>query len=128
MSKISLSFSPPLKTITVWAGLYGGHYDCIILFDQQPTPSKEEHNYIEGTWYDCSENSEKIIASMELGQFKRCFPGAAKALRPYLQDDLSEPGDGRPMEIEIPEIFQMELQVPLDKDGFMDRINFSLDW
>ena len=47
---------PPMETKTVWAGLYGGHYDIIVFFKEKPTPSEDEHNIIDGEWYDCSDN------------------------------------------------------------------------
>ena len=125
---VKATFTPTkLKTIVVWAGMYGGHYDVIVFFKEKPEPSKEEHSYIEGTWYDCGDNKDKIIGAMSLGQFKEYYPDAVKGLKPYLQDDLNEVGDGRPMEIEIPEVFQMELTTMVDEFGDMDRINFNED-
>jgi len=128
---IKAAFTIPkkkLQTIKVWAGVYGGHYDIIVFFKSKPVPSKEEHNYIDGQWYDCSENKDLIIGDMVLGQFKEYYPDAVKGLKPYLQDDLNEPGDGRPMEVEIPEVFEMEITTMIDEYGDMEKIDFHTDW
>lgn len=121
-----------LKTIKVWAGMYGGHYDAIVFFKEKPelTTQKHEHGVLfdlgDGYYYDCLENKDKIIGCMALGQFYEYFPDAD--LRPYTQqrEDASTLG-GRPLDIEITEVFEMEITVMVDEYGDFDNVDFDLD-
>ena len=118
---------PPMQTKVVWAGLYGGHYDIIVFFKEKPKPSAQEHKYIEGEWYSCSDNSDLIIGDMCLPDFYKCFPTAD--LRPYTQqrEDTKTLG-GRPFSIDIPEVFQIEITTCFDERGDMEGFRFSFDW
>lgn len=120
---------PPMQTKTVWAGLYGGHYDIIVFFSEKPVPNtRYMPGFDEGQeWYCCSENETLIIGDMSLPDFYRCFPDAD--LRPYTQprEDQSTLG-GRALEIEIPEVFQIEITTCFDEHGYMEQFKFKEDW
>jgi hypothetical protein len=118
-----------LKTIKVWAGMYGGHYDAIVFFKEKPELSEKTSMYVDsndGHYYNCFDNKDKIIGCMSLGQFYEYFPDAD--LRPYTQqrEDTSTLG-GRPLEVEVHEVFEMEITVMIDEHGDFDRLDFNLD-
>jgi hypothetical protein len=111
---------PELQTKKLWAGMYGGHYDVIVFFKEKPTKtSKDEHNIIDFDWVECIENKDIIVGSMCLGQFYEIFPDA----------DISEHTreDNRPMEIEIPEVFEIEITTVYDEWGHMVTFKFNED-
>ena len=112
-------FNPKIKTQKVWAGLYGGHYDVIVFFKKKPKPSNEEHNIVKPVWYDLMEQDKIIIGNMDLFTFRYLFPDTD--LTPYTQKN------GRPKDIEIPEVFEIELMAPFDDYGEMVNINTNLD-
>ena len=129
---IKATFTIPkkkLKTIKVWAGMYGGHYDAIVFFKEKPELSEEPCHHVEyndGYYYDCYDNKSKIIGCMELGQFYEYFPDAD--LRPHTQqrEDTTTLG-GRPLDVKISEVFEMELTVMIDEHGDADNLDFDLD-
>jgi len=111
---------PELQTKKLWAGIYGGHYDVIVFFKAKPEVSKEVHNHIDGgKWYDCFDNKDLIVGSMALDDFYTLFPDAD--ISEYTQEN------GRPMAIEIPEVFEIELTSVFDEHGDMEQFNFDLD-
>jgi hypothetical protein len=117
---------PELKTKTVWAGLYGGHYDVIVFFDKKPIKSEFEHNHVKGDWYDVGDNADLVCGSMCLGQFYELFPDAD--LREYTQQrESTDTLGGRPLEIEIPKVFEIEITTIFDKHDKMDSIQFHED-
>ena len=81
-----------METKTVWAGLYGGHYDIIVFFKEEPT-KKLEHATMGFEFFEC--DTDLIIGDMALCDFYKCFPNAD--LRPYTQprEDTTTLG-GRP--------------------------------
>jgi len=95
---------PKMKTKTIWAGLYFNHYSQIVFFRKKPKPSKEEHNRIDGEWFDCLDNKDLIIGGCGVEQFLEWFPDA----------DISQYTDARgwAKEIEIPEVFQIKITAP----------------
>lgn len=106
---------PKLTTRKVWAGLYGGHYDVIVFFKEKP-------KMVEGESYiNPAENHDLIIGDMYLNDFYLVFPNAD--ISKYTQDE-----NGRPKEIEIPEVFEMKLTSYFDKDGDLGNIRFEADW
>lgn len=112
---------PVLRPLKLWAGVYGGHYDIIVLFRTKPTRTEET---AKGVVIDCLAEAEadNIAADMSLADFTDWFPGV----------DLSAilHRDGRPKAIEIPadDLVEMELTLPCDERGRIDTINFHADW
>ena len=105
------------KTKTVWAGMYGGHYDQIVFFSTKPKKIKDGSSLVHADGhYDCLENEDKIIGDMSLGDFQATFECD---LTPYLAEN------GRPKAIEIIEVFRIKLTGPFDEDG---RLPFHADW
>lgn len=126
---VKATLTPPnMKTLTVWAGLYGGHYDIIVFFKQKPTHRMDcnEEPRKNGMYVDLLEEQTdgNILADMATGTFETWFPNA----------DLTEHTDrnncGRPNDTEIryKDLFQMELTLPTDENGEPESINFHQDW
>jgi hypothetical protein len=106
---------PVLKTKTVWYGLYGGHYNCIVFFKTKPIKSDEPYylpDVIDGKYYDLLDNKDLIIGCMWLNDFNVLFPGAKV---------------GKPKGIEVLQVHQMELTTMLDEDDKMYTLNFRAD-
>ena len=108
---------PELQTKKVWVGLYGGHYDVIVFFKEKPTPFEDSTET--EIWYEMGDNMEIAIGSMCLGQFYELYPNVD--IKAYTQED------GRPLDIEIPEVFEMEITTIFDKNGFMETIQHHED-
>ncbi len=109
---------PKIKRKKVWAGMYGGHYDVIVFFKYKPKKDTSTHHMIK-SFYDCYDNRELIIGDLDMITFNELYPNAD--LSAYLIN-------GRPKEIEIPEVFQIEIEAFWDEDGKMRSINYNLDW
>lgn len=111
---------PELEYRKVWAGLYGGHYDVIVFFSKKPAKAKEAYRKGWKVLYDCLENEKLIVGDMSLCDFRTLYPNVD--LTPYTQEN------GRPKEIEVTEIFQLNLQCTWDKYGKMEDFRFHNDW
>jgi hypothetical protein len=89
---------PKLETRKVWAGMYGGHYSVIVFFKEKPKLSKKPFhlsNIINGKYYDLYDNKALTIGAMWLPDFERLYPNA---------------NVGKPTNIEITKVFQLELE------------------
>lgn len=106
-----------LTTKTVWAGMYGGHYDVIVFFKTKPVVSQEQTRSGDNI-YDCLENKDIVVGDMYLSDFREVYPDAD--LSNYLQDD-------RPKETEIIEVFRVKLTTLWDKYGKMVTIDCNAD-
>lgn len=107
---------PKLSTKTVWAGVYGGHYDQIVFFSKKPVKSKDYNVNL----YDCYDNKEIIIGDMGLGEFKELYPGAD--LSAFLDQS------GKPKDIEVVEVFQIRLEAMYDEYGNPSSLTFRDQW
>jgi len=99
----------------VWAGTYGGHYNCIVFFKSKPVLSKEHYhlsNIIDGKYYDTYENKNLIIGCMWLEQFQELYP---------------KTNIGNPEAIEIINVFQIKLEGFFDKYGRLVSFEFNAD-
>ena len=111
MSKIreAVMRLPKLTTRKVWAGLYGGHRNVIVFFNEKPKRTAVKDSRFDPPHYCCLENQDIIAGSMWLGDFKGLFPDFD--LKPYLTSH------GVPKEIEILEVFEMKLTAVWDGNG-----------
>lgn len=103
---------PKLKTKKVWVGLYGGHYDVIVFFKEKPVLNDDEY-------YCIIDNKGKALGSMSLTDFYTFYPDA----------DMSActREDGRPKDVEIYELFEMEITTAFDQWGDMHSIECDED-
>lgn len=122
---------PKMETHTVWAGMYGGHYDVIVFFHNKPVRSNRENSdmvtlfsekgeKVEVYPYSPYENKKEVIGAMWLADFFEYFPESVEQLKPYLQN-------GRPRAIEIPEVFKIELTTIFDPRGNMIGMDTGAD-
>jgi hypothetical protein len=103
---------PKLRTITVWIGAYGGHYDIVVLFRKKPT-----HYCTDDTFDQKIVNLSKeheagnILADMHPAMLQELFP--TLDLKPILKNN------GRPVAIEILSngLIKAEIAAPIDEDG-----------
>lgn len=120
-----LKATPVLQTKTVWAGMYGGHYDVIVFFSKKPKKFSlrelKKHYFIKdgnfpNGYYDCLHNDDLIIGDMNLSDFLDLFN---VDLSQYLEN-------GRPKDTEIIEVFRLELTTVFDEHGQLPY--FHVDW
>ena len=90
---------PPMKTKTVWCGLYGGHYDVIIFFSKKPVLSQDIHRFAGVKYYDAYDNKKFIVGSMSLPEFIELYPDCKHL---------------KPTEIDIVEVFKIQLTTMWD--------------
>ncbi len=105
-----------MQTKKVWAGLYGGHYSIIVFFKEKPKTKEETGSTLDYGNYDCYDNKDLIIGDMPLEHFLTVFPDAN--IEQYLET----------MDIEVEEVFEMEITTCFDKDGYMQGWVFKEDW
>lgn len=107
---------PKTKKKIVWAGIYGGHYNCIVFFKSKPALSKEDYRFesdtIHGKYYDTTENKDIKIGGMWLEQFEQLYPKANL---------------GKPKAIEIIEVFQIQIEGVFNKYGKLTSFEFHAD-
>lgn len=119
MKAIIAKYNEPKRTFkTVWAGIYGGHYDAIVFFKSKPKKSKEDYDLIDvidGKYYDMIDNLSLTCGAMWYGDFEELYPDV----------DLKEYYDRR--ETEIVEVFQLKLEAAWDKYGELNTINLRAD-
>ncbi len=117
---------PPMRTIRLWAGLYGGHYDIIVFFNKKPTHrmTYSTDRDDQGKYVDVYEEklSENVWSDMALDDFCKWFPHVD--LTPYTQ------ANGRPKDTEVPykDLFEIELTMPLDDFDSPKTLNMGVDW
>ena len=104
---------PKLETKKVWFGLYGGHYDVIVFFKEKPVKNDEGYYCIHDN--GGGQNS-KAIGAMSLPDFYLLYPTAD--LREHTQQrDSKDTLGGRPMDIEIYDVFEMEITTAFNQWG-----------
>jgi hypothetical protein len=125
MLKASLK-PPPVRSIKLWAGLYGGHYDIIVFFKEKPTNrmSYEEDTLPRGKYVDVYEEdrADNVWSDMSLPDFQEWFPDVD--LSRYTQPN------GRPKDTEVPykDLFEIELTMPLDEFDGPVTLHTDVDW
>ncbi len=124
---LKATFNPPkLKTVKLWAGLYGGHYDMIVFFKKKPKNRMDMQGDARsnGDFVDClaEQTDENIFGDMGMGNFEDWFTEVD--LTPFTQ------ANGRPRETEVPysDLFQIQLTVPVDEYGQPEPFNMKVDW
>lgn len=124
---LKAKFTPPkMKTIKLWAGLYGGHYDVIVFFHKKPTNRMDDKGDTrsKGEYVDCLAEHEasNIYGDMGTGNFEIWFPDVD--LSPYTQEN------GRPKDTEVPykDLFRIELTLPVDEYGDAEPFTMKSDW
>jgi hypothetical protein len=104
---------PTLRTRTVWAGMYGGHYTGIVFFSKKPKLSNETTTMTQERYYCVNENIELTVGSMWLPDFEELFPDA----------DIEQ---YRPTSTEITKVFKIKLTAVWE-DGLMKETTFRAD-
>jgi hypothetical protein len=96
---------PKTQKKVVWAGLYGGHYSCIVFFKSKPVKSLGDRaGNIE--YYDLYDNKAIIAGAMWLEAFEILYPNV---------------NVGKPEWINILNVFQIKLEGTFDKDGCLSK-------
>ena len=117
---IKAKLCPPKTSIKkVWAGIYGGHYDCIVFFKKKPKLSKEAYGYewFDEKYIDMVENKDLTCGAMWYADFETLYPEAAIQIRPIFEN----------RRIEIVEVFQIGLEAVWDKYNELERFEFRAD-
>lgn len=116
-TKTAVYKQPKLTFKTVWAGIYGGHYDAIVFFKKKPKLSKGKENFLthELKYYDMVDNKHLTCGAMWLGDFEELYPTV----------DIKEYYESR--ETEIVQVFKLKLQAAWDKYGELNTINLRAD-
>ena len=95
--------------------MYGGHYSCIVFFNEYPKMSDEPYylrDIIDGHYFDLLDNEKIIVGCMWLEEFNELYPDAMVGL---------------PKDIQVTEVFEMELEGYFDEDGKMTSHEFHAD-
>lgn len=106
----------------VWLGVYGGHYDIIVMFWKRPTFGDEQQDGSKVIDLLSEYDAGNVAADMSLADFIERFPGIDLS-------SITQP-NGRPRAIEIPakDLLRVELALPLDENGHVQSIDFHVDW
>jgi len=117
---VKAEFQPPKLSIRkVWAGIYGGHYNCIVFFKSKPKLSKESYGYewFDEKYIDMVDNKDLTCGAMWYGDFEQLYPKAFLQLKPIFER----------RRIEIVEVFQIELEAVWDKYNELEKFEFRAD-
>jgi hypothetical protein len=98
---------PKPKTKTVYAGLYGGHYDVIVFFRTKPLKNT---NIDEPGVYDLIDNKDKIAGAMWLSDFVELTGVEMK-----------------PESIDVIKIHRMKLTAVWEDDNTLKNFHFHAD-
>ena len=117
---IKAKLHPPKTSVKkVWAGIYGGHYDCIVFFKAKPKLSKESYgyNWFNEKYIDMIENKDLTCGAMYYCDFEKLYPNAALQIKSIYEK----------RRIEIVEVFQIELEAVWNKYNNLEMFNFRVD-
>lgn len=120
---------PKLTTHKYWVGVYGGHYDIIVLFHKRPLNFEIDgvlnhttEKYVSNIDLLLEQEAGNIAADLSLGDFKILFPAID------LSSILNKRGYPNAIEIPYNELIRVELTLPAEKDGSIYSLDFHQDW
>ena len=104
--KIAKYKHPQTEIRKVWVGAYGGHFDALIFFKDEPKIT------------DYTSIDNKTVGGMYLCDFRELYPDAD------ISEILNPENNNRPYDIEVRKTIPIEIEAFFDKDGIMISYDF----
>lgn len=118
---------PKTKVFNCWAGMYGGHFDIIVLFKTRPTQFEEWDGGTREVQVGVEKDEGNWLCTLSISAFADWWPDAWVEITKSPFVHRLDSGQPRHTDIHEEDLFELEIEMPVDETGEPIGLNYCED-